>query len=428
MYRCLILFIISFLALFGCGGSGDSTIDTPTAEAQITNVGLAYYGIQSNNWDCDAMFKGIKDINLIHIALLYKTFGMNNKCLDRLIADPRLKSLEIHVTNGAGLRKIIRRWYEVLSGESTSSLSKKLENNDPAILKIFKDEYDEINASILSKLRSDTACFISPILEHNLSAKAQQNLFSFTRKHIPAGCLIVNSPMDLSTSLNGADIFESHGYEAASATCKNCISNGDGEDINLPQRAGLVDSNIGDPRLRSWIISRRGLVLNFLWIREFNGWDKANGSGNTEPDPRSRNSFPDLALFQAVSEYITWAETRYEIPAINRKDKKSFTMCDIKKPVAVKKGFLIKRNNTFGTTIDFPKTFVEQFQSVTIEYRGKVIANFIFKSINANKQEWISVELPYDLPYHVVIHAQTLNSSVDNCFYIKNPKTINRGK
>lgn len=392
--------------------------------AQVYNVGLGTYGIQSEHWKCDAMIRSLKPVNQIHIAFLYKTFGMNNECLYRIMSDPRFKSLEIHLTNGAGLRKPVRRWYEVLAGESVASLNRKLEARDKKILRIFKRELNEVNTNIISKLRSDQACFISPILEHNLSNTATYNLMSFLKPIIPPNCLLVNNPMGAGNGdTMGADLYERHG--SSQYSCSWCINDLDGEDISFDVRKGMPENHIHDYQLPDFIMSHRDLVANFLWIREMNGWDTASFSAAFE-DPRERTNFPQKWLFDLVVQYIVQAENTFEIPPYTKKHAKSLEGCETVTKVTKTgpSGFLWKRllrDVRDLTSIRFGAKYMEPFQSVVVQYKGKVMTEFKFDKIDENGQQIWIVETPlYAFPYHIVVRV---NDTM--CYKIRNPRIKN---
>jgi len=404
MFKCLISLVLLFLPI--------------VSFAQITNVGVAYYGIQSNNWDCDNSFNSLKGVNNIHVAFLYKTFGMNNDCLFKFMADPRFRSLEIHLTNGAGLRKASPRWYELLpaNGYNRASLENALLTRNRKVMRMFKRELAIVNKTILSKLRQDQACFVSPILEHDLSAQAFDNLVRALRPTLLPGCLIVNSPDGPDNGAELPDIIEHH--SAPPYGCPNCINDLDGMDISFSFRSGIAGGSISEKNLPDFMINHRMDVVNFLWIREDNGYSVASLSGANE-DPRSRNEFPTWQLFSAVAEYIHWAETQFEVPKITPRNKRSLNNCSLHNQ---SKGFEMVRNSSFTTTIRFPDKFTEQFDSVEIYYNGKSINSLNFLEFSNGGQLWTSPEVPYNFPYHIVIHAKSLNSSTDDCFYIKNPK------
>jgi hypothetical protein len=409
--------------------------------AQVYNVGVGYYGIQSEYWPCDESFNALKKVDQIHLSFLYKTFGMNNECLMRFINEPRLKSLEIHLTNGAGIRKPVRRWYELLAPYSVQSLNKALENKDPATLKLFKRELVKVNKNILSYLRSDTACLVNPILEHNISDKAAANLVAALRPKLLPGCMMVINPMgNGSGNYNGADFYERHGE--ASYSCPSCITNLDGMDIGFDYRDGLSGNDIGEHRLMNFILQHRQDAINFLWIREFNGWATADYTASIE-DPRSRKNFPNKILFDLVAKYILEAQNRFEFPPKKKADQAAFDGCDERLPIKSLSGFeWIKDVEIDGTMIIFPSKFIEQFEAVRVASKRKTIANFVFDKYivgkdGALKQMWKYDAPLYTFPYYMVLHmvspvietilledgtSQDIVSSRELCVYINNPK------
>jgi len=411
MFKYIILFIFLTLPIH--------------APAQITNVGFGYYGIQSKNWNCDESFAALDGVNNIHIAFLYKTFGLKNACLFRFVQDPRFRSLEIHLTNGAGLRKAVPRWYELLAGNgyTRGSLEQALLNKDRATFRLFKRELAIVNEKILSKLRPDQACFVSPILEHDLSPTAFDNLARVLRKTLLPGCLIVDSPNGSYEGGNEADLLERHGCPVLG--CGYCINNIDGADISFDFRSGIPGA-IDEHDLPEFIRNHVVDVQNFLWIREYNGYAYASLNAANE-DPRDRTNFPDRQLFTAVANYVNWAETQFQVPKITRKNKKSFQNCT-STSTTLPSGFEMYRDEYYLTTVKFPPQFVQQFETVEVYYNGDSIKSLTFLNNYSGKQTWTADVVPYDFPYHIVIHAKSLNSSTDECFYVKNPKKNVRRK
>jgi len=394
------------------------------ANAQIYNVGLGAYGIQSQYWKCEDMIQSLQPLNEIHVAFLYRTFGLSNDCLWRLIADPRFRSLQIHLTNGAGVRNRARRWYEVLSNETVDSLNAKIEKRDRALLQIFKQELAKVNKTIISKMRQDQACFISPILEHNLNPRATRILMDFLRPLLPEGCLLVNNPMGSGNGdTMGADLYERHG--AGQHSCSWCINDLDGMDIDFYTRRAIISANkIHESKLPAFILNHRDLVANFLWIAEMNGWERTNSFASGQKDPRSRTNFPNKGLFDLMVQYVIFAENMFEIPPYAPIYDKALSECKkiIKIPLSgATTEFVWKRvikDNKDQTEIIFNTKYIEQFQSVVVQYKKKTIATFTFSEIKAGRQRWIVDRPIYKFPYHVVVRV----NDTEKCYKIKNPK------
>jgi hypothetical protein len=398
-------------------------ISFQVANAQIYNVGLGAYGIQSPYWKCEDMIQALKPLNEIHVAFLYRTFGLNNTCLLRLISDPRFRSLEIHLTNGAGVRNQYHRWYEVLSNETVASLNSKIEKRDRTLLQIFKQELAKVNKTLISKMRQDQACFISPILEHNLNPRATRILMDFLRPLLPAGCLLVNNPMGSGGGdTMGADIYERH--SASQYSCAWCINDLDGMDIEFYNRKAFISNKIHESKLPAFIVSHRDLVANYLWTAEMNGWDRTGSNGGSQKDPRSRTNFPNKILFDMILQYALFAENRFEIPVYTPIYDKALAECKkiTKIPLSgATTEFVWKRiikDNKDQTEIIFNTKYIEQFQSVVVRYKKKTIATFTFSEIKAVRQRWIVDQPIYKFPYHIVVRV----NDTEMCYKIKNPK------
>lgn len=272
----------------------------------ITNVGVAYFGIQSKFWPCNASYNALKNVKNIHISFLWKTFGTNIECLEKFIADPRLQTLQVHLTNGSALRNKVLRPYEPLRGENVSSLNSKLESRDKKTLKIFGREMNRANTAVLSKLDQGQACIISPILEGNLSSKAANNLFTYLKKRKPRRCLLVYNSAGVGGQLpKGADLMEGHGKN--SIICRYCVTNLDGTDIDFPfRRTVQISNHIKSSEVMRYIEKRAKVVVNYLWIQEFNGKKEQS----TRSDTRKRKDYPNSQLFRAVANFIVRAENK----------------------------------------------------------------------------------------------------------------------
>lgn len=296
-YTHVLLVVLSFVLL----------ITHAQNRNRIVNVGVGYYGIQSQYWPCEKSYNALKDVKNIHISFLYRSFGMNNECLYKFIDDQRTKTVEVHLTNGCSVRNRQNRPYEVLSGETIWSLNKKLENKDPKIYRKFKREMDRYNKDIISRMRQDQVCLISPILESNLSGKAADRLFKYMRKIAPPQCLLVSNDMGAFGGYpNGSDLSEGHGQN--SLVCSTCVNNLDGHDIDLNYRRSKYpsDSHINESQVMGYIRERANSFVNFLWISEFNGRDEISSNS----DPRQRKEYPSRRLFKEVAKFIIEAQKK----------------------------------------------------------------------------------------------------------------------
>ena len=73
----------------------DTTAIIPDGVEYITDVGRAPFGLTSPKFMCRDFLRSLDNLDTIHIAFLYNTFGNNFDCLKTILQDPRLHVLEV---------------------------------------------------------------------------------------------------------------------------------------------------------------------------------------------------------------------------------------------------------------------------------------------------------------------------------------------
>lgn len=255
-------------------------------------IGYAPFAIAHPKFDCSAFLDSIKHQKTLNIAWLYTTFGNDYKCLNKIIANPKLDIFETHLLNGPGHRKhrlehreflkrySIRRWNSFLLRDNKSVKAKFL-------------RYVKGLQKLLEKKKESTTCLISPELESNLSSKAAKTLIAWSREAFPQ-CLIVWNPIQKGKKTNGADFIEQHGK---SPKVKSpCVVNLDGTDINFNDRLS-PQKRYYRSGLKNWVEStdlkeyvKKYSVkcdVAFIWVFEYNCIDTTKSlSGFIYPSER----------------------------------------------------------------------------------------------------------------------------------------------
>lgn len=248
---------------------------TSIANAQLTNVGRAPFAAPKPDFPCKAFMTAMERLPEWHIAFLFNTFGTDYSCINAMIADSRLKSLEIHLINEACHRNKRCGSYEFLYNyKSVDAYNIAWEKKNPSLIRAYK-KYVRPMQKMVGTLSQETQCYISGGLESNLKNRAARNMIAVTRELFPT-CKIVWNPLKQSNSSvtlprNGADVIEGHG--ANPGVSAPCITNLDGTDIDFPDRPSFDRKNNVDAgqELQKHIQKfANKCELAFLWISEDN--------------------------------------------------------------------------------------------------------------------------------------------------------------
>lgn len=275
---------------------------TTSTKKKILNVGRAPYNLTSPKFNCRAFLSSVDDLEELHIAFLYNTFGNKFDCLKTLLYDPRLKTLEVHLINEPGHRNNRLGRYEFLYRYGESEYEDLLEKRNRKLRKRFKRYIRKIKRVLDEHRQPYTKLLISPGLESNVNERAGKTLVRWTRKNFPKAKVVWN-PL-YPTGRANADYLEQHTKRPLAFP--PCIVDLDGTDISFKRRVSWVkragDNNYieAGPELQRYIekYSKKCEVV-FLWVMEDNGI-----ADSRFVDPRKRNHRNKKKIYDLIARQI----------------------------------------------------------------------------------------------------------------------------
>lgn len=291
----LVLFLIVSLCFVGQDATAQPIQEEKIKKKRTSPIGLAYYALMSPKWPCSAVRGSEHNLNEFSIATLWNTFGQESECLKRYLADPTLKSIEIHLINEVCQRNGNCGQYEFLHGINRRQYRRLILERDPQLFARFKEYVKPLQRLLEQNLKPETQCFISPGLESNLPVDAAKILVHQVSSLFP-NCAIVWNPVNKSQREERIDntIFEEHHYrpDIPPLTSK-CILNLDGQDIDFPARPAILPNKIKVSALPGFFVN--DCIISFLWLAEFNGIKQG-----PFVDPRARENFPTPELMKLL--------------------------------------------------------------------------------------------------------------------------------
>lgn len=268
----------------------DGTVDGQLRENPVTNIGRAPFAIMQPTFQCDKFVQSLEGIPDLHLAFLWDSFGNpydgsgNPTCLISLLNDWRMRSLQVNLINEVCVRNGNCQPYDLLYGESTSSVDQKLATLEPNFILKIRNYMSQVRQFLTDHLQPGTTCYISPGLESNLSRPASDHLVSITREEFP-GCRVVYNPNggNSNQDISGADFIEKHSNKPNFGVDR-CISNNDGRDISFVSSKSSYSEIMSESEYRSYLnlVSQR-CEISYIWIKE----DNCRSAKSTTP-PRSR--------------------------------------------------------------------------------------------------------------------------------------------
>jgi len=288
----------------------------------LTNVGYATFNLTSPNFNCRAFSRAIRNVQELHITFLYNTFGNDFSCLTKLMADERLKTLQIHLINEPGHRNNRLGQYEFLKQVGTVQNYNLLVRTDNLSLKRKFKRYVKPLVELLDQnLNSYTSLIINPGLESNLTDKAGKVLVSWTREIFPEARIVWNPlvPNQVRLSRTQADFIEGHNLNPE--IYDPCIYNMDGTDVSLPSRPAIGEQDYKEGESKNWLQSGppiRQLIeeyanrceVAFIWTAESNGIDESNSSF---VDPRKRNNNISYERYAEIIQDVEYLQNKGKI-------------------------------------------------------------------------------------------------------------------
>lgn len=287
----------------------------------LTNIGYAPFNLTAQKFNCDGFIESLKPLTEIHIAFLYNTFGNDFSCLNRLLADQRLKTLEVNLINEPGHRNNRLGTYEFLYGVgSVNTWNTKLKNRDARLRQKYVDYVKPLQDVLSSNLQPHTSLLINPGLESNLSAQAGRVLIQWTRPLFPDARIVWN-PHRASLSTRkyvGADLIEGHGlYPPLKAPC---VYNMDGTDVKYKNRPALGEGSgtknyyhSGPPLFQQMEKYGNRCEISLVWTQEGNGLSYKQGF----KDPRKRNHFISTEMYKQIMKDVIAVHRRGKIAPVS---------------------------------------------------------------------------------------------------------------
>lgn len=203
-------FILLFLPLWSASGE----------------AGLSYLGLCAKGWNCKGTIESFQSQNTITTGWLENTFAKGCRCGERLLNQHKPINLRVHFTNSPCLRNRRCGSYEVFAGETVASANRKVRKRNRRIMTKYRRVVMRFKRR-LDNAKAHVACYVSPCLECDLSAKARRVLHSYTSRLLPA-CVLVDS-VYRKRCLKGV-ICEKHGVTPRFKPGQQCIADLDGVD------------------------------------------------------------------------------------------------------------------------------------------------------------------------------------------------------
>ena len=187
--------------------------------------GVSAFAAMHPNYPCDALLATTDFARYPAIAVLYETFGYDQKCIARFVARNhwRPHMIDFHFSNEACRRN--HNCIDESLGGSVSEYNKALEAKDPKLVAKLQARMWVIR-SIFDSIKNDnTRVVISVGLEDNYSDKAFKNLVEILRPIWPWE--FSRNPCKGGRSLSGVQLKEFHSLTSRPGGLR-CMANEDG--------------------------------------------------------------------------------------------------------------------------------------------------------------------------------------------------------
>lgn len=206
------------------------------------------------------------------LGVLLDSFGDDRAVITKALKSGRFNYFRIHLANGPGLRNRQLGDYENLAGLNVKSFENKILKSDVKILASIVER-----AKFVNQLAADfprIKCFVSPVLEHNLSPKAFSILAEAVKTAAPL-CSIVDNPVNgWSYQLAADQVLEIHG-------------------ANAPPSGQYIASQDGDlGESNDFLALHKNAFIKFIWKSGYN----CRVAGGFI-DPRQRTNCATISFF-----------------------------------------------------------------------------------------------------------------------------------
>lgn len=284
----------------------------------LTNVAYSPFNLTSPNFNCRGFLQSIEKIEELHIAFLYNTFGNDFSCLTRLLADSRLKTLEVNLINEPGHRNNRLGKYEFLYDVgAVRDYDRKLRGRNPHLKKRLNEYVRPLQSVLDRNLQSHTSLMINPGLESNVSVPAGRILVAWSRELFPEARIVWN-PYRVSLTTRRAvraDLVEGHGLSPKLNA--PCVYNMDGTDVKYKDRPALGEGvdiiknfyHSGTPLFQHMEKYANRCEVAFIWTQEGNGLSYKEKF----KDPRSRNHFIPTSMYRQIMRDVIRLHRRGKI-------------------------------------------------------------------------------------------------------------------
>lgn len=433
----VVVFLATCIELRESGAQEYTDIETQQTEQGLSNIGYAPFNLTAPGFNCTGFVRSLRPLKEIHISFLYNTFGNDFSCLNLLLADPRVKTLEVGLINEPGHRNNRLGGYEFLRGIGTvKEYNVKMQKRSRTLKNKFTRYVVPLQENLLDNLQDHTALLVNPGLESNLNAKAGKVLVSWTRALFPSARIVWN-PLRVSSSSRKyvrADLFEGHGlYPVLHAPC---IYNMDGMDVKYKNRPALGESSgdknylhSGTPLFQHLEKYGNKCEVAFIWTQESSGISYKDTGFK---DPRKRNHFISTDRYKQIMADVVSLHRRGKISPItdtytNLDDDivKTCSSVSSRFEDGLKSGRLLKQSEfpDRGGVLILPteftkvrraflvkgKTIIDRYESVGIFHDGRLL----FRSDKS----------PTKYPFNTYLYFDTGDQR--RCYKISNPRIRN---
>lgn len=251
------------------------------ANCSAQNVGLGLFALQSPTFPCESALRAFSSSESPTLAILWGTFGGDNRCLERWLRDARNRPhlLEVHLSNEACRRNKRCSESDFLPSLSVAQLNARLEQKDARILQSYAMKVREIRNTLAPFMTERGEYLISTGLEDNFSDAAYGMVLETVRANWPHK--VVRSPVGDPRRRDraGADYLEGHGATPQFNGETPCIVNLDGDDMHFPHRSATLRNNRSWEEVLKFVETfSKKCRATFLWAAPWQGVSDATFS------------------------------------------------------------------------------------------------------------------------------------------------------